>query len=82
MSKDYLYDLFINEAKSALGRHSGSGSVDPDDTTVITFTTDETLELDEDRVLKVNVADEVSADDPLPVSSAAVHEHLNNTVEF
>ena len=46
------------------------------------FTTDETLELDEDSVLKVNTADEVAINNPLPVTSAAVYEHLKNVVEF
>lgn len=46
------------------------------------FTTDETLEMDENRVLKVNTTDEVSPDNPLPVTSAGVFSHLNNVVEF
>lgn len=35
MSNDYLYDLFINESKPAMERHSGSGYVDPNDPTII-----------------------------------------------
>lgn len=52
------------------------------DNTGTKFTTDETLELDEDNVLKVNVTDEVAADNQLPVTSAGVYAHLNNVVEF
>lgn len=53
-----------------------------DNTGGIAFTTDDTLELDEDNVLKVNVTDEVSIDNPLPITSAGVYSHLNNVVEF
>lgn len=42
------------------------------------FTTDETLTRTEDDVLKVNVTNEVAADNYLPISSAAVYEQLGN----
>ena len=52
-----------------IAQESGSGGVD--------FTTDKTLTL-KDGVLSVNTADEVEADNTLPVTSAAVHTTVGN----
>lgn len=49
--------------------HGAGGGVD--------FVTDETLTL-KDGVLSVNTADEVEADNTLPVTSAAVHSTVGN----
>lgn len=42
------------------------------------FTTDETLTLDENNVLSVNVASEPEPDNTLPISSAAVATTVGN----
>lgn len=49
---------------------SGSSGVD--------FTTDETLTLDENKVLRVNTADEAIEDNTLPITSAAVATQIGN----
>lgn len=42
------------------------------------FTTDETLTLGEDGVLRVNTINEVRADSSLPITSAGVHTQVGN----
>lgn len=58
----------IIEAIASGGSSSGGTSFKPGDN----------LELDENGVLKVKVADKVEEDNTLPITSAAVHVHVGN----
>lgn len=49
---------------------SGNSGVD--------FTTDETLTLDDNKVLRVNTANEATEDNTLPITSAAVATQIGN----
>ena len=60
---------YTDEDKAKVDGITGGGTVG--------FTTDDTLTL-EDGVLSVNTADDVEADNTLPITSAAVHTTVGN----
>ena len=57
-------------ARTSTGTNTGSGGT--------SFTTDETLTLDANGVLKVNTTNKVEADNTLPITSAGVHTAVGN----
>ena len=64
-----MYQIQPDNTLKAIGSGANGG---------ITFTTDETLTLTPDGVLKVNTAKEVKKDNTLPVTSAAVDTVVGN----
>lgn len=64
-----MYQIQPDNTLKAIGSGTNGG---------ITFTTDETLTLTPEGVLKVNTAKEVQKDNTLPVTSAAVETVVGN----
>lgn len=60
----------IPRGRDGTGGEGGGGGID--------FTTDETLTLDENNVLRVNTTDVVAADNTLPITSAGVQTVVGN----
>lgn len=65
----------IQPNKTLLEEGTGSGGGSGEGTS---FTTDETLTLGADGVLRVNTTNEVAADNTLPITSAGVYTQVGN----
>lgn len=66
----------IQPNRTLLEEGAGSGGGGPGGGT--SFTTDETLTLGADGVLRVNTTNEVAADNTLPITSAGVYTQVGN----